>query len=45
MITAYGSVDTAVEAMKTGAYDYITKPFSMDELILTVKRLIDIERP
>ena len=40
MITAYGSVDTAVEAMKIGAYDYITKPFSMDEFILTVKRLI-----
>ncbi|MCC7202889.1 MAG: sigma-54-dependent Fis family transcriptional regulator [Nitrospirae bacterium] len=42
MITAYGSVDSAVEAMKTGAYDYITKPFSMDELILTVKRLIEL---
>jgi len=41
MITAYGSVDTAVEAMKQGAYDYITKPFSMDELLIIVKRLIE----
>lgn len=47
LITAFGSVDTAVEAMKYGAYDYITKPFSMDELLLMVKRLIrvkDLER-
>ena len=43
MITAYASVETAVEAMKQGAYDYITKPFSMDELILTVRRLIEIK--
>lgn len=40
MITAYGSVETAVEAMRMGAYDYITKPFSMDEMIIIVKRLI-----
>lgn len=40
MITAYGSVETAVEAMKQGAYDYIKKPFSMDELILMIKRLV-----
>lgn len=40
LITAYGSVETAVEAMKQGAYDYITKPFSMDELLLMVKRLL-----
>ncbi|MBI5644098.1 MAG: sigma-54-dependent Fis family transcriptional regulator [Deltaproteobacteria bacterium] len=40
LITAHGSVDTAVEAMKYGAYDYITKPFSMDEMLLMVKRLI-----
>jgi two-component system, NtrC family, response regulator AtoC len=31
VITAHGSVDTAVDAMKSGAYDYITKPFSMEE--------------
>ena len=40
LITAHGSVDTAVEAMKFGAYDYVTKPFSMDELLLMVKRLM-----
>jgi len=39
MITAHGSVETAVEAMKRGAYDFITKPFSMDELLLIVERL------
>ncbi len=43
LITAYGSVDTAVEAMKYGAYDYITKPFSMDELLLMVKRLLRVK--
>lgn len=42
MITAYATVETAVEAMKQGAYDYITKPFSMDELILVVKHLIEL---
>jgi DNA-binding NtrC family response regulator len=39
VITAHGSVETAVEAMKRGAYDFITKPFSMDELLLIVERL------
>ena len=42
VITAYGSVETAVEAIKMGAYDYITKPFSMDELLLIVKRLVKV---
>ncbi len=39
LITAHGSVDTAVGAMKFGAYDYITKPFQMDELLLIVERV------
>ncbi|RMH06072.1 MAG: sigma-54-dependent Fis family transcriptional regulator [Nitrospirae bacterium] len=38
VITAHGSVDTAVQAMKLGAHDYITKPFSMEELLLIVDR-------
>jgi DNA-binding NtrC family response regulator len=36
IITAYGSIETAVEAMKLGAHDYITKPFNREELLLTV---------
>ncbi len=43
LITAYASVDTAVQAMKYGAYDYITKPFSMDELLIMVKRLVRVK--
>ncbi len=38
LVTAYGTIETAVEAMKAGAYDYITKPVNMDELRLTVAR-------
>ena len=38
VITAHGSVETAVGAMKLGAFDYITKPFQMDELLLIVER-------
>jgi DNA-binding NtrC family response regulator len=39
LITAHGSVETAVEAMKRGAYDFIMKPFSMEELLLIVERV------
>ncbi len=41
MITAYGSEAVAVEAMKRGAYDYLPKPFSNDELRLTVRRALE----
>jgi len=40
IITAFGTVDIAVEAMKLGAYDYITKPFNRDELRLTVAKAL-----
>ena len=43
LITAYGTVETAVEAMKMGAYDYVTKPFEIDELQLTVQRALDYQ--
>jgi two-component system response regulator AtoC len=38
MMSAYGSIDTAIEAMKSGAYDYISKPFKTDEVYLTLKK-------
>ena len=38
MMSAYGTVDTALEAMKKGAYDYISKPFKTDEVLLTLKK-------
>jgi len=39
MMTAYGTVDSAVQAMKLGAHDYITKPFSSERLILVIEKL------
>ena len=42
VITAHGSVETAVGAMKMGAVDYITKPFQMDELLLIVERISQV---
>ncbi len=38
MMSAYGTIDTAVEAMKLGAYDYINKPFKPDEILLTLRK-------
>ncbi len=44
VVTAFASTDTAVEAMKLGAYDYVTKPFKMDELRLTITNALERKR-
>ncbi len=44
MMTAYASTDTAVEAMRLGAVDYFTKPFSMDELRLKIRQHLETHR-
>lgn len=41
MMTAFGSIETAIEAMKAGAYHYIVKPFKNEELVLIVKRAVE----
>jgi len=43
MMTAYGSVDNAVDCLKKGAADYILKPFDMDDLTIRVKRLLEMQ--
>ncbi len=44
MITAFASHETAIEAMKLGAYDYITKPFKIDEIKLVIRKALDKKR-
>jgi two-component system response regulator AtoC len=44
MMSAYGTIDTAVEAMKRGAYDYISKPFKPDEILLAMRKAEERER-
>ncbi len=44
MMTAHGSVESAVEAMKLGAHDYLQKPFEIDELLLTARRALAAQR-
>ena len=44
MITAFGSIETAIEAVREGAFDYISKPFKLDEITLTVQRALDQRR-
>ena len=43
VMTAYASVETAVEAMKNGAYDYLTKPFKVEEFLVKINRAIDFQ--
>ncbi|MGH7740181.1 MAG: sigma-54-dependent transcriptional regulator, partial [bacterium] len=44
IMTAYGTIETAVEAMKLGAYDYITKPFSTEQVKITVDKAIERQK-
>src|SRR5438045_6080175 len=44
MMTAYGSVDTAVEAMKHGAYDFVTKPLNLDKVEMLIARALQSRR-
>ncbi|GFZ89097.1 acetoacetate metabolism regulatory protein AtoC [Compostibacillus humi] len=41
MMTAYGNIDNAVSAMKVGAFDYMTKPVRLDELVLTIEKAFE----
>ena len=44
LMTAFGTVEAALEAIKEGAYDYVSKPLHLDELLLTVRRAIEQRR-
>jgi len=44
MMSAYGALETAVEAMRRGAYDYISKPFNADEVLLTLRKAEEREQ-
>lgn len=44
MMSAYGTMETAIKAMKHGAYDYISKPFKPDEILITLKKAEERER-
>ena len=41
VITAYGSSHSAIEAVRLGAYDFVTKPFDLDEIVVTAERALD----
>ena len=44
LITAFGSIESAVDAMRAGAYHYVTKPFHNDEILIQVKRALEQQR-
>lgn len=43
MMTAYGTIKDAVSAIRTGAFDYVTKPFDLDEMLLTVAKALEVQ--
>ena len=45
IMTAYGTIERAVQSMKLGAYDFLTKPFNREELLARVRSLLQSERP
>jgi two-component system response regulator AtoC len=44
MITAFGDIETAVQAMKHGAYDFVTKPINLDQLLIIIKKALESRR-
>ncbi len=44
ILTAYGTVESAIEAMRKGALDYITKPFRQEQILLTVEKAMKFRR-
>jgi DNA-binding NtrC family response regulator len=44
VITAFGTIKTAVDAMKLGAFDYVTKPFRLDEMLLVARRAMEMAK-
>ena len=44
VMTAFGSIETAIEAIKEGAYDYVSKPFKLDEIKIVIKRALERRR-
>src|SRR5512140_2763910 len=44
VLTGKATVETAVEAMKNGAYDYLTKPYKLDELVIVIERAYEFSR-
>ncbi len=44
VMTAFGTIQTAVEAMRLGAFDYVTKPFVMEELMIVIRRAVEVTK-
>src|SRR5437763_15081625 len=44
LMTAFGSVNTAVEAMKIGAFDYVQKPFEIEEMEVKIEKALEVKR-